>query len=71
MRPGMSRISEPDRTIECSSSARSIAETSYSQVRNADPTSDSADNFPAIGNAERVVNAKNALRTAQAEEAAS
>ena len=48
------------------SSARSITETSYNQVRSADPTSDSADNFPAIGNAERVVNAKNALRTAQA-----
>jgi capsular exopolysaccharide synthesis family protein len=46
-------------------SARSLAETAFNQVRNADPNDDSADNFPAIGNSERVVNAKTALRSAQ------
>jgi succinoglycan biosynthesis transport protein ExoP len=43
---------------------RLALETRYNQVRGADPSQDSSDNFPAIGTDQRVVLAKGALRTA-------
>jgi succinoglycan biosynthesis transport protein ExoP len=64
------RLTTLNDTALRASASRSVAETAFNQVRNADPASDSADNFPAIGNAERVVAAKNALRTSQANAAA-
>ena len=45
---------------------RQQAENAYNQIKGADPTSESADNFPAIGMDPRVAAARNAVNTAQA-----
>jgi polysaccharide biosynthesis transport protein len=46
--------------------ARMQSETLYNQIRNADPNADTTDNLATIGLDQRVVQAKNALASAQA-----
>src|SRR5438445_10914232 len=49
---------------------RLAKETQFNQIKDAKPQDDGSDNFPAIGNNQAVISAKNALLKAEGEKAA-
>jgi capsular exopolysaccharide synthesis family protein len=63
------RLNSLSETVTAKRTERQQKETMYNQLRNADPTADSADAYPLIGNSPSVVGAQAQLATFRAEQA--
>jgi capsular exopolysaccharide synthesis family protein len=65
----VARLNQLNETLTTARNQRVAKEAVYQQLKNADPTSDAVDNFPIVGTASGVVDAKNLLATLQATKA--
>jgi len=59
------RLSAAQATVTQATGARQQRQNLYDQLKNADATDDAIDTFPSVGSNSAVVDARNALRTAQ------